>query len=163
MQILTSTKLFMQAVKFSLALGTSPPFARFDNFVTVGKTRLCWRFSQTYITTKLWHHLDKNRRCKHWSDVDEWLYPDRYGSRFYDRPIEFCIKQGLKPYSDAYWDCAIRCRYNCHFVFINIFSVNIAWLTPALLKVVYLSALPWCLHMSYGPEKWQSGITGLVL
>ena len=24
--------MFMQAVKFSLALGTSPPFARFDNF-----------------------------------------------------------------------------------------------------------------------------------
>jgi len=51
--------VMIQAVKFSLALGTSPPFAR-------------------------------------------------YGSRFYDRPIEFCTKQGLRPYSDAYWDCAIR-------------------------------------------------------
>ena len=41
MEILISTKMFMQAVKFSLALGTSPPFARFDKIVTVGKTRLC--------------------------------------------------------------------------------------------------------------------------
>ena len=30
----------------------------------------------------------------------------KYGAKFYDRPIEFCLKH--KPYSDAYWECAIR-------------------------------------------------------
>jgi len=29
-----------------------------------------------------------------------------FGARFYDRPIEFCKE--FKPYSDAYWECAIR-------------------------------------------------------
>jgi len=30
----------------------------------------------------------------------------KFGARFYDQPIEFC--KDLTPYSDAYWDCAIR-------------------------------------------------------
>jgi len=30
----------------------------------------------------------------------------RFGARFYDRPIEFC--KAFAPYSDAYWECAIR-------------------------------------------------------
>ena len=37
-----------------------------------------------------------------------WLNIKRYGSKFYDRPIKFCTKRGLRPYSDAYWECAIR-------------------------------------------------------
>jgi len=30
----------------------------------------------------------------------------KFGARFYNRPIEFC--KSFRPYSDAYWECAIR-------------------------------------------------------
>ena len=43
-----------------------------------------------------------------WSATRLWRNIKRYGSKFYDRPVEFCTKKGLRPYSDAYWECAIR-------------------------------------------------------
>jgi len=31
----------------------------------------------------------------------------QFGAKFFDSPIEFCSRK-FKPYSDAYWECAIR-------------------------------------------------------